>query len=123
MFVIRQGSVVLAAILMIACVLPVQAAGATEMLMFVRPGCAWCELWRKEIGPIYPKTPDGQLAPLRELDIDNIPPALKLTSPIIYTPTFVIVQNDEEVGRITGYSGTDFFWSLLSRVLLKVTSK
>lgn len=99
----------------------VGGANAVEMLMFVRPGCVWCELWHKEIGPIYPKTPEGHLAPLRELDIGKVPASLKLTSPIIYTPTFVVVSNDQEVGRITGYPGADFFWTLLSPILRGVT--
>lgn len=118
-----KGGAALAAVFMIVFLTSARDAGAAEMLMFVRPGCIYCELWRKEIGPIYPKTPEGRLAPLRELYVDNVPTALKLTSPIIYTPTFVIIRNDEEVGRITGYPGADFFWSLLSRVLLKATTK
>lgn len=89
--------------------------------MFVRSGCVWCQLWHKEIGPIYPKTPEGHLAPLRELDIGKVPASLKLTSPIVYTPTFVVVSNDQEVGRITGYPGADFFWALLSPILRGVT--
>lgn len=120
----RQVRRMLAAVLLaVPLLLPVRAAGAAEMLMFVKPGCSWCELWRKEIGPIYPKTPEGRLAPLREIDLRNAPAALNLTSPIVYTPTFVVVSNNREIGRITGYPGDDFFWSLLSRILRDVDKK
>lgn len=101
---------------------PARAGGTTEMLMFVRAGCAWCALWKKEIGPIYPKTTEGQRAPLREFDIANVPASVKLNGPVIFTPTFVVVHDGREVGRITGYPGQDFFWSLLSRVLLQVAA-
>lgn len=109
-----------AALMLLPVLLPVRSADAAEVLMFVRPGCSWCELWRKEIGPIYPKTPEGRLAPLRELDIGSAPATLKLKSPLVYTPTFVVVSENQEIGRVTGYPGPDFFWSLLSRVLLDV---
>ena len=41
-------------------------------------------------------------------------------SPILYTPTFVLVANGEEVGRIEGYPGDAFFWGLLDRLLDKL---
>lgn len=114
---------VAALLVAISLLLPARAAAAAEMLMFVKPGCIWCELWRKEVGPIYPKTPEGRVAPLRELDSSNVPTSLKLTAPIVYTPTFVVVSHDREVGRITGYPGDDFFWSLLSRILRDIDEK
>ena len=39
---------------------------------------------------------------------------------IIYTPTFVLVDDGEEVGRITGYAGEEFFWGLLGIELKKL---
>jgi len=103
--------------------LPVSADAATELLMFEQEGCTWCALWHKEIGPIYPKSAEGKLAPLREFDIRHPPSSLALMSPIVFAPTFVIVKDRKEVGRITGYPGADFFWGLLSRILLDSATK
>jgi hypothetical protein len=44
-------------------------------------------------------------------------PAVRTRSPIRYTPTFVLVDNGQEVGRIEGYPGDAFFWGLLERLL------
>ena len=42
-----------------------------------------------------------------------------LVSPIRFTPTFVLVDDGREIGRIEGYPGEDFFWGLLERLLLQ----
>ena len=98
-------------------------AFAAELLMFERQGCLWCDEWHKVIGPIYPKTEEGAIAPLRAINIAHVPDSVVLASPVIFTPTFVVVDNNKEVGRITGYPGADFFWGLLSGILVKVATK
>ncbi len=42
-------------------------AKAAELLMFEEPGCVYCAQWRREIGPIYPRSREGQIAPIRFL--------------------------------------------------------
>jgi thioredoxin-related protein len=37
-----------------------------------------------------------------------------------YTPTFVVVHNGREIGRITGYINDDAFWGLLSTLVSKI---
>lgn len=98
-------------------------AHAAELLMFERSGCSWCAAWHEEIGPIYPKTKEGQTAPLREVDISEQPASVALAKPIAYSPTFVVVEDGKEVGRITGYPGQDFFWGLLADILAKLVTK
>jgi hypothetical protein len=48
---------------------------------------------------------------------DPLPDNISLMSRPRYTPTFVVVQDGTEVGRIEGYPGEDFFWGLLGRIL------
>lgn len=97
---------------------PVQAA---ELLMFDRPGCVWCQRWEAEIGPIYPKTDEGRRFPLRHVNVEQpLPADIKLDPPVRYTPTFVLVDDGKELGRITGYIGDDAFWSLLSMMVAKL---
>jgi len=96
---------------------------AAELVMFSRAGCYWCEEWHRLIGPIYPKTAEGARAPLKEIDISHPPPTLSLDAPVVFAPTFIVVENDKEVGRITGYPGDEFFWVLLDEILKKVTTQ
>ncbi len=96
------------------------AARAAELVMFDRAGCAWCLRWEKEIGPIYPKTEEGRLLPLRRISLDRpLPDGLGLAAPVRYTPTFVILDEGREIGRITGYIGEYAFWGLLSDMVAK----
>jgi len=36
---------------------------------------------------------------------------------VVFTPTFVLMGDGVEVGRMEGYAGEDFFWGLLGRML------
>ncbi len=93
-------------------------AQAAELVMMEQAGCAWCKRWHAEIGVAYPKTAEGRLAPLRQVDIHAPWPAdLKDIQVDRYTPTFVLVENGKELGRLRGYAGDDFFWPLLAEML------
>ena len=48
---------------------------------------------------------------------DPLLAGLKLTVPVRYTPTFVLMDDGVELGRIEGYPGEDFFWSRLAGLL------
>ncbi len=99
------------------------AAQAAELIMFESPICEWCDEWHAVIGPIYPLTPEGKCAPLRTVDIyEARPDELQHIGGIRYTPTFVLVEDGREVGRILGYAGEDFFWPLLAENLGKLST-
>ena len=94
------------------------AAKAEELVMFEQAGCHWCAVWHEEIGPIYPKTEEGQRFPLRRVDIHKqVPGDLTAISKGHFTPTFVLVKDGKEIGRIQGYPGEDFFWGLLGQMV------
>jgi thioredoxin-related protein len=96
---------------------------AAELVMYERPGCPWCMRWHKEVGSIYPKTPEGARAPLKAVMLDRqSQSAYRLKEPVFYTPTFVLVEKGEEIGRITGYMGDDAFWSLMKMLAGKLDS-
>lgn len=81
-------------------------------------GCYWCGRWNEEISDIYPKTPEGQTAPLRRFDIHgDDPEGVTFASRVSFTPTFILVQDGQEIDRIEGYPGEDFFWGLLGMML------
>ena len=94
---------------------------SAELIMFEQQGCEWCEVWNEEIASVLPKTPEGKCAKFRRFDIHNpSSDLLKKIRPIIYTPTFVILEDGKEVGRVLGYAGEDFFWFQLSSQLKKL---
>jgi hypothetical protein len=105
-------------VLLLALLVPASTASALELVMFRRAGCPWCAAWDRQIGPIYARTDIGQRVPIQFFDLDR-DSGLKigLKYPIRYTPTFVLVEGDREIGRIEGYPGEDFFWGLLERLL------
>jgi hypothetical protein len=95
-------------------------ATAAELVMFRRAGCPYCAAFDRVVGPIYPKTDIGKRLPLRQVDLDRSPDGkVTLVSPVRFTPTFVLVDQGRELGRLEGYPGEDFFWGLLERLLLQ----
>lgn len=100
--------------LAIATLMPMAASADTYLLMAEEDGCIWCERWNDEIAHIYPKTAEGKVAPLQRYDLHNETPQVVLTKRVHFTPTFILVQDGHEVGRIEGYPGEDFFWGLLA---------
>lgn len=93
-------------------------AAAAELVMYTRNSCPFCVRFEREVAPVYAKTPEGKAAPLRRIEL----PAggvrgEGLLEPVIATPTFVLVEDGREVGRITGYLNDDMFWGLLGRLV------
>ncbi|WP_417806821.1 hypothetical protein [Thioclava sp.] len=90
-----------------------------RLLMIEQAGCVYCRMWNHDLGPIYPKTPEGKIAPLERADLHKpMPEDVTLTGgKTIYTPTFVLLDNGTEIARIEGYASEDFFWGLLGQAL------
>lgn len=103
---------------LLAGVAPLRAA---ELIMFEQAGCVWCAKWNEEIAPAYAKSAEGKIAPLRRVDIHApLPEDLAGISVERFTPTFVLVENGQEIGRMRGYPGDQFFWFLLGEMLDKL---
>ena len=93
------------------------AAAGTELVMVEKEGCPWCLAWHAEVGPGYPLSDEGRRAPLRREDIDDIPDDLVLDARPVFTPTFILVHDGVELGRLEGYAGAEFFYPLIDRLL------
>ena len=97
------------------------ASQAAELLMFSQGGCPSCLRWDREVGTIYDKTAEAAIMPLRHIDIARQATSnVTLSSRILYTPTFVVVDDGREIGRITGYINDDAFWGLLGSLADKI---
>ena len=95
-----------------------------KLLMIDDTGCPFCELWDEEIGSKYSKTEEGKLAPLiRHHYGSKLPDQIILNSEPIFTPTFILLEENREKFRFEGYLGEEFFWSFLSEYLQKLKNK
>ncbi|WP_299936578.1 thioredoxin family protein [uncultured Pelagimonas sp.] len=89
-----------------------------RLVMVDQPGCAYCAAWDDEIGPAYPNTAEGKFAPLMRADLHVGPPdGIKYARRVNFTPTFILLEGNNEVARIEGYPGEDFFWPILAKLL------
>ena len=118
-----RRQILIAPFVLAACSLaPVAFAegSATDLmlLMFEQPGCQYCAAWNAEVGPEYSKTAEGITAPLLRQQLrDGAPEGVTLVSNPVFTPTFVLLRDGQELSRIEGYPGEDFFWGLLGQML------
>ena len=96
------------------------ARADTFLVMVEETGCVWCARWNKEIAHIYPKTKEGQAAPLKRIDIHAPrPDDMVFARGLHFTPTFVLIVDGQEQARLEGYPGEDFFWGLLDQMLIR----
>nr|PZN76044.1 MAG: hypothetical protein DIU57_17750 [Pseudomonadota bacterium] len=86
-----------------------------KLILVADPGCPYCARWEEEVGKAYAASEEGRFAPLERRERDD--PEVKKFGNIIYSPTFILVRDGVEVGRIVGYPGPDFFWGLLGKLL------
>lgn len=93
-------------------------AGDMRLVMVEQPGCAYCAAWDDEIAPAFPNTAEGRFAPLVRADLHMGPPeGVAYARPVLFTPTFILVDDGVEIGRMEGYVGQDFFWPVYSKLL------
>jgi hypothetical protein len=84
------------------------------LIMIDDPACVYCKRWHKDVGSAYRASDEGRLAPLNVIQRSSV--AAKQVTNIRYTPTFVLVDREREVGRIVGYGGTELFWSQVTKL-------
>lgn len=110
---LARSGLVAAAVLMLPA-----AASAAELLMLEQPGCVWCAQFNAQIAPAWPNTEEGRRAPLRRVDITQPWPSdLEGIAKERFTPTFVLLEEGREIGRIRGYVGDEFFWFRIGELL------
>lgn len=115
---LRAAALAFAAALFLAG--PASARDGVELLMFHRTGCEWCEAWEREVGVVYDKTKEGAVAPLSRTNLfEPKPEGVTLERSVRFTPTFILMIDGQEIGRIEGYPGEDLFWGMLEVLLEK----
>lgn len=106
----------LTAVLLASLALPAMAA---ELVMVSTRGCSYCAAWEREVGVAYPRSAEAARAPLRHVDFRDTK-SLPVETPVQYTPTFILIEDGRERGRITGYHDAGMFWGLLSGLLTQL---
>lgn len=109
--------VLAAAVALVTSLQGLPARAELRLVMVEQDGCIYCARWDAEIAPIYPRTREATVAPLRRVDLRAIPGDLALARPARFTPTFILTRDGAELSRIEGYPGEDFFWGLLEMML------
>ena len=76
--------------------------------------CVFCKAWERDVGRLYGDTEYAKRAPLFKIDISLFSKHFTdVTTKVSGTPTFILMNGDDEVGRIVGYENRDiFFWAL-----------
>ena len=107
-----------------AAFLAAPATGSAQdlrLLMVERAGCYYCIVFKRDVAPIYGRSPEGQIAPLVHYDLrDPLPDGVTLAARAFVTPTFILLDAEgHEVDRLTGYPGDDFFWPYVESMIAK----
>ena len=95
--------------------LPYIAIASTRLVMVTSDHCPFCQAWERDVGVLYDKSPYAPSLPLKRVDIGSaMPEGVTLQSPVLGTPTFLIIHNGQEIDRQRGYDNAEMFWWWLS---------
>jgi hypothetical protein len=83
-------------------------SGKTTLVMVDKENCVWCKKWEEAVGPAYAASPEGKVAPMVRIRLGH--KDLSGIKGLAFAPTFVLIANGKEIGKIVGYSGPDQFW-------------
>ena len=88
------------------------------LLMITDKTCLICMVWEKQIGKIYPKTEIANKFPLSRIEMNDFvyysKHKIKKTN---ITPTFIFIRNNNEQGRIEGYTSPEMFWWQVDEII------
>lgn len=93
-------------------------SGRNALLMVDDPACVYCRKWMREVSQGYQASAEGRAFPLVRRNRGHAD--LAVFQGVIYTPTFLVLAKGREVGRIVGYTGADFFWADVERIIASV---
>lgn len=93
---------------------------AVELVVFEHQDCTYCRAFRSDTLPLYRSNGQDVRAPVRFVRVEHSDTStLNLNGRIEMVPTFVLMQNGRELGRIEGYWAPDNFFKMLSHLMLR----
>ena len=88
------------------------------LLMITDKTCLICMVWEKQIGKIYPKTEIANKFPLSRIEMNDFVNYTKYKiKKTNITPTFIFIRNNNEKGRIEGYTSPEMFWWQVDEII------
>ena len=92
--------------------------GNLQLVVMEAEGCIYCTIFRRDVLPSYEDSERGKDMPVRFVDVNDVAKTgLELSSPIDILPTFVVVKDQREIGRIPGYVGPEDFFHAINYLL------
>ena len=89
-----------------------------EVLVFESESCIYCRIFRRDVLPQYLQSKRAKMAPIKFIDVKRVDPKkLGIVAPLTMLPTFVIMREGRERGRINGYLGPEPFFHMVSQIL------
>lgn len=97
---------------------PVPHLGNLQLVVMEAEGCIYCSIFRRDVLPSYEISERGKDMPVRFVDVNDVlKTGIELQSPIDILPTFVIVKDNHEIGRVPGYMGPEDFFHAINYLL------
>ncbi len=101
-------------------VVPATYSCAATLVMVDWDACWPCRQFQNEIAGKYPASREGEMAPLRLINVlEKWPTDLKEIRKPRATPVFILVERGHEIGEFSGYSGPTRFWRELDKLLAR----
>ncbi len=95
--------------------------GSMALIVIEKPGCFYCRLFRRDVGPAYEATPRAREVPMHYLDLKAAEARqLAFDRPIDVVPTVVLFRNGREVKRIAGYMAPENFVRVINYLLSRM---
>ena len=89
-----------------------------RLIVFETDECSYCDLFHRDVAQSYAESWPGRVAPLERQNVTaDQSVALQLKQPITTVPTFVLVDGNNELVRITGYPGRQNFFQVITGLL------
>ena len=85
---------------------------AAELIVFSSKDCVVTQKFRREVAADYQRTKGGQTFHMHLVDMEKGSVGVILEEPVTMSPTFVFVDKNKEIARITGYPGRELFLRL-----------
>ena len=93
-------------------------AGAFQLVVMEADGCTYCGIFRRDVLPSYEASERAKDMPVRFVDVNDVETArLDLQTPVDIVPTFIVVKDNKEIGRIPGYLGPENFFHSINYLL------
>ena len=93
-------------------------ANNLELVVIEADGCIFCEIFRSDVLPSYETSEQGKQMPARFVDINDMEAThIEFKGAVDIVPTFIVVKNRREVGRISGYVGPENFFHSINYLL------